>query len=150
MALSIVKSLAISISTKKMYTEKEITAMGYIPAPENYFTGRALLKTYVNPDERTNAYIGEVLFEAGTRTKWHTHESNQILLVREGICLYQEEGKPIQKIKAGDFVNVMPGIKHWHGASPDGIMIHTAIGLNAEKGLVNWMEPVSDEEYNQY
>ncbi|MDV4043715.1 cupin [Elizabethkingia anophelis] len=130
-----------------MYTEKEILAMGYQPAPVDYFTGKAWLKSYVSPDEKTNAYIGEVLFEPGTRTKWHTHESNQILLVREGTCYYQEEGKSIQKIKAGDFVNIMPKVKHWHGTSPDNIMIHTAIGLNAEKGPVNWMEPVSDKEY---
>lgn len=132
-----------------MYSEKEIIEMGFQPAPADYFTGKAWLKSYVFPDDNTNAYIGEVLFEPGTRNNWHTHGSNQILLVREGVCYYQEEGKPIQKINAGDFVNIMPGVKHWHGASPDEVMIHTAIGINAEKGLVNWMEPVTDMEYNQ-
>ncbi|MEC5145801.1 cupin domain-containing protein [Chitinophaga sp. 212800010-3] len=132
-----------------MYSEKEIIEMGFQPAPADYFTGKAWLKSYVFPDDNTNAYIGEVLFEPGTRNNWHTHGSNQILLVREGICYCQEEGKPIQKINAGDFVNIMPGVKHWHGASPDEVMIHTAIGINAEKGLVTWMEPVTDMQYNQ-
>ena len=132
-----------------MYAEKEIEAMGFVPAQQEYFTGKARLKTYVFPDDHTNAYIGEVLFEPGTHNNRHTHGSNQILLIREGICFYQEEGRPIQKIKAGDFINIMPRVKHWHGASPDGVMIHTAIGINAEKGLVNWMEPVTEKEYNE-
>ena len=132
----------------KTYTEDEIKNMGYQPAAAEYFTGKAWLKTYVAPDSTTNAYVGDVLFEPGTRNNWHTHGGNQILMVREGICYYQEEGKPVQKIVAGNAINVLPGVKHWHGASPNGIMIHTAIGINTEKGLVNWMEPVSDEDYN--
>ncbi|WP_312553138.1 cupin domain-containing protein [Empedobacter brevis] len=131
----------------KTYTEEEMKTMGFEPAPAEYFTGKAWLKNYVFPDDKTDAYVGEVLFAPGTRNNWHTHGSNQILLIREGICYYQEEGKPIQKIKAGHFINIMPGVKHWHGASPDEFMIHTAIGINAEKGLVNWMEPVTDEDY---
>ena len=132
----------------KKYTEQEIKGMGFVPAQQEYFTGKAWLKTYVFPDDTTDAYVGEVLFEPGTRNNWHKHGSNQILLIREGVCFYQEEGQPVQKISAGGYVNIMPGIRHGHGASPDGVMIHTAIGINAEKGLVNWEEPVADEDYN--
>lgn len=131
----------------KKYTKTEIENMGYKPAPAEYFIGNAWLKTFIVPDEHTNAIISDVLFEPTTRNNWHTHGSNQILLVKEGVCYYQEEGKPIQQVKAGGAINVLPGVKHWHGASPDAVMIHTAIGLNTEKGIVNWMEPVTDEEY---
>ncbi len=130
-----------------MYTEQEIEAMGFTPAPQEYFKGKAWLRNYVFPDENTDAYVGEVMFAPSTRNNWHSHGSNQILLIREGVCYYQAEGHPIQKIQAGGFVNILPGIRHWHGASPDGVMIHTAIGINTEKGLVNWMEAVSDEDY---
>ncbi|WP_410221232.1 cupin domain-containing protein [Pedobacter sp.] len=129
------------------YTKQEIEQMGYKEAPDSYFTGKAWLKTYVTPDQDTNAVISDVLFEPGARNHWHTHGSNQILLVREGTCYYQEEGKPVQKFKAGSVINILPGIKHWHGASPDAVMVHTAIGINTEKGIVNWLEPVSDENY---
>lgn len=132
-----------------MYNVNELLEKGYSDARRDLFTGKAWLKTYVNPDEKTNAYVGEVVFEPGSRNNWHTHGSNQILLIREGVCYYQEEGKPIEKIPAGGVINVKPGIKHWHGASPDGVMIHIAIGINAEKGLVIWMEPVTEKEYNQ-
>jgi quercetin dioxygenase-like cupin family protein len=130
------------------YTEEQMQEKGYKPAPADYFTGRAWLKPLVTPDENTNCIISDVLFEPETRNNWHTHGSNQILLVKEGVCYYQEEGKAIQKIKAGSAINVLAGIKHWHGASPDAEMIHTAIGINTEKGIVNWLDPVTDEQYS--
>jgi quercetin dioxygenase-like cupin family protein len=130
-----------------METETLI-AQGFKPAPSEYFTGKAFVKTLVAADAVTNCNISDVAFEAGCRNNWHTHPSNQILIVKEGVCFYQEEGKPIQKINAGDVINVLPETKHWHGASPDASMVHIAININTEKGVVNWMEPVSDEEYN--
>lgn len=126
---------------------EKLAEQGYRPAPAGYFSGNAFVKTLVASDKVTNCTISDVYFEAGSRNNWHTHPSNQILLVKEGICYYQEAGKPLQKIPAGGTINVLPGIKHWHGASPDAAMIHVAINLNTEKGLVNWMEPVSDIDY---
>jgi quercetin dioxygenase-like cupin family protein len=120
---------------------------GYKRAPEDYFTGTAWLKPLITPDEVTNCTISDVLFEPTARNYWHTHPSNQILIVTEGNGYYQEEGLPVQDIKAGDVINILPGVKHWHGASPDGRFRHTAININSEKGTVNWIEPVSDEDY---
>lgn len=121
---------------------------GYTPVPAEYFSGNAFLKPLVKADNVTNCNVSEVVFAPGCRNNWHTHPSNQILLVKQGVCYYQEEGKPIQKFAAGDVINVLPGIRHWHGASPDTVMIHTAININTEKGVVNWLEPVTDEAYN--
>lgn len=120
---------------------------GYKPTPSEYFTGNAWLKGLVASDEHTNCSINKVLFEPGARNNWHTHPSNQILIVTEGIGFYQEEGQDIKEIRVGDTVNILPGIKHWHGASPNSQFIHIAINLNTEKGVVNWMEPVTDEQY---
>ncbi|WP_316806740.1 cupin domain-containing protein [Pedobacter agri] len=119
----------------------------FTPAPASYFTGKAFLKTLVAADEITNCNISEVVFEQGCRNNWHTHPSNQILIVKEGTCWYQEEGKPIQKFSAGEAINILPGIKHWHGASPDAPMVHFAININTENGMVNWLEPVTDAQY---
>jgi quercetin dioxygenase-like cupin family protein len=123
---------------------------GYNAVPASYFTGNAWLKMLVTADEQTNCSIGDVKFEAGARNNWHTHPSNQILIVTEGIGYYQEEGSPIREIRVGDVVNVMPGIKHWHGASPNSKFSHFAINLNTEKGTVNWLEPVTDEQYTKF
>lgn len=121
---------------------------GFQPAPAGYFTGKAYVNPLVVADAITNCNVSYVAFEAGCRNNWHTHPSNQILIVKEGICYYQEEGKPLQKAKAGEVINVLPGTRHWHGASPNEPMVHIAININTEKGLVNWMEAVSDEKYN--
>ncbi len=120
---------------------------GFKPAPAEYFSGKAFIKSLIIADEVTNCNVNDVVFEAGCRNNWHTHPSNQILIVKEGVCYYQEEGQPMQKVQAGGVINVLPGIKHWHGASPDAPMVHIAININTDKGLVNWMEPVSDAVY---
>ena len=126
---------------------KDLEQEGFKPAPAEYFSGKAYVKTLVAKDDVTNCNISDVYFEAGCRNNWHVHPSNQILIVKEGMCFYQEEGKPVQKVPADGIINVLPGIKHWHGASPDAPMVHIAININTEKGMVNWLEPVSDEQY---
>lgn len=122
---------------------------GYTRAPQEYFTGTVWLKSLVKPDEVTNCTITDVLFEPYARNHWHTHPSNQILIVTEGVGYYQEEGSNIQEIHVGDVINILPGVKHWHGASPNGEFKHTAININSEKGTVNWIKPVSDTEYSK-
>jgi quercetin dioxygenase-like cupin family protein len=131
-----------------MKTEN-LLSQGFKAAPSDYFVGNAFIKTLVAADNITNCNVSDVAFEAGCRNNWHTHPSNQILIVKEGTCYYQEEGKPIQKFEPGQAINILPGIKHWHGASPQAPMIHIAININTNKGMVNWMEPVTDEEYNK-
>src|ERR1700712_4234723 len=115
---------------------------GYKLGALQYFTGNVYVKMYVAPDNITNCSIADVYFEPGVINNWHTHPSNQILMVKEGVCHYQEEGRPLQIFQAGEVINILPGIKHWHGASPDGKMVHTAININTEKGTVTWLEPV--------
>ena len=127
---------------------KNLESQGFKPAPSDYFTGKAFIKPLVVADDITNCNISDVAFEAGCRNNWHTHPSNQILIVKEGICYYQEKGKPLQKIPTGGVVNILPNIQHWHGASPDAPMVHIAININTDKGVVNWMEAVTDAEYN--
>ena len=128
--------------------ENEKTAPeGFGPVATQYFTGIAWLKMRVVPDEITNCSIGEVIFEPGSRNNWHTHPGNQILIVIQGVGYYQEVGSPIRKIKVGDVINVLPGIKHWHGATPEGRFSHYAVNINTEKGIVDWLEPVTNEQY---
>lgn len=121
---------------------------GYKQAPADYFTGNAWVKSLIVPDDVTNCTISDVVFEPGARNNWHIHPSNQILIVTEGVGYYQEEGSTIREIRVGDVINVLPGIKHWHGASANSRFAHTAININSEKGTVNWLERVTDQQYN--
>ncbi len=119
-------------------------------APEAYFTGTTHVKMLVAADDTLNTQIGNVVFEAGARNNWHTHGGGQILIATQGTGYYQEKGKPIQLLNPGDVVKIAPGIVHWHGASPGSAFTHIAINTNTQKGVVEWMDRVTDEEYNSF
>lgn len=118
--------------------------------PENksyaqYFTGTSYLEIL----SAEGVVIGNVTFEPGCRNFWHIHrKGGQVLLVTGGRGWYQEEGKPAQELHAGDVVNIPPDTKHWHGAARDSWFAHLAVEVPAEGRSNEWLEPVSDEEYN--
>jgi quercetin dioxygenase-like cupin family protein len=117
-------------------------------APAEYFTGTAWVRPLVPNDSTYNCVISNVVFEARARNNWHTHPSGQILLATEGTGYYQEKGRPVQKLHKGDVVKILPNVEHWHGASHDSEFTHIAINPNTEKGIVVWLQRVTDEEYN--
>jgi quercetin dioxygenase-like cupin family protein len=63
--------------------------------------------------------------------------------VTAGEGLVCADGEGPQVIRAGDVVWTPPGERHWHGATADSIMSHTAISL----GATEWAEEVSDSDY---
>jgi quercetin dioxygenase-like cupin family protein len=40
-------------------------------------------------------------------------------------------------------------VKHWHGASPTTAMTHIAIQEQLDGKTVDWLEKVSDEQYQR-
>ncbi|HEV7424277.1 MAG TPA: cupin domain-containing protein [Candidatus Paceibacterota bacterium] len=119
-------------------------------APADYFTGTVWFKTLVPADEILNTQVGNVVFEPAARNNWHTHPGGQILIATAGVGYYQEKGKPIQILRAGDVVKISPDIIHWHGASHDSEFTHIAVNSNTQKGIVQWLDKVTDEEYNNH
>lgn len=117
-------------------------------APADYFTGEVWVNMLLPNDAALNCQVGNVVFEAGARNNWHTHGGGQILIATDGVGYYQEKGKPIQVLHKGDVVRILPGVVHWHGASHGSAFTHIAINPNTDKGIVEWMQPVTDEEYN--
>jgi len=91
-----------------------------------------------------------VTFEPSARTAWHTHTLGQTLIVTAGRGLAQRLGGPIEEIRPGDVIWIAPGEKHWHGAAPTTAMTHIAIQEHLDGKVVDWMEKVSDEQYQQY
>jgi quercetin dioxygenase-like cupin family protein len=116
--------------------------------PADHFTGKAWNIGLVADDTMYNTVIGNVYFEPGARSNWHSHPAGQILIITDGVGYYQEKGQPRRTIKKGDVVRCPPNVVHWHGASPDSGLQQLYIIPNTEKGIVQWMGPVSDEEYN--
>ena len=117
-------------------------------APAEYFTGTAWVKMLVTADDTFNTSVANVTFEPGARNNWHTHPGGQILIITDGVGYYQEKGKPVQLLHEGNVIKILPGVVHWHGASPDNEMTHLAINTNTQKGIVEWLQKVTDEEYS--
>jgi quercetin dioxygenase-like cupin family protein len=98
------------------------------------------------PDHATVAFVR---FEPGARTAWHTHSRGQLLVVTAGTGRVQRKGATVEEIHPGDAVWFSPGEVHWHGAAPEDSMTHLTIQEPAERNAVEWLELVSDDEYNQ-
>ncbi|WP_237026972.1 cupin domain-containing protein [Lactobacillus sp. S2-2] len=109
-----------------------------------FFIGNSFLKTLVADDD-IDVSVGNVTFEPGCRNNWHVHFDYQILLVTGGEGWYQEAGKEARKLVPGDVVVTKSNVKHWHGATKNSWFEHIAI----TKGKSEFLEPVSDDEYNQ-
>ncbi|MBC3539093.1 cupin domain-containing protein [Rufibacter sediminis] len=115
--------------------------------PAENFTGKAWNTGLVANDSVYNTLVGNVYFEPGARSNWHTHPAGQILIITDGEGFHQVKGQPRQTLKKGDVVKCPPNVTHWHGASPEKGMQQMYIIPNTEKGIVQWLHPVSDEEY---
>lgn len=113
----------------------------------NYFTGAVRVDAPFKATSPARVSGATVTFEPGARTAWHTHPLGQTLIVTQGMGLVQEWGKPIQVIKAGDTVWIPPGVKHWHGATAKTAMTHVAVVEQLDGRSVDWMELVSDQQY---
>ncbi len=118
-------------------------------APSDFFTGNAYVYGLMEADSIFTTAAGNVVFEAGARSNWHSHPSGQILLVTSGKGYHQIEGQPKEVIRKGDVVTCPPKTSHWHGASTDSSMTHIYIAPNTEKGIVEWGAAVTDDEYDR-
>jgi len=128
----------------------EIKRNGTQPANKgsaDNFTGSVRIDPLFKADENRRASGSSVTFEPGSRTVWHTHPRGQTLIVTAGCGWTQCWGGPIVEIRAGDVIICPPGHKHWHGASALTSMTHIAIQEHLDGKVVEWMEPVTDEQY---
>lgn len=127
-----------------------ITRSGAAPSakgPADYFTGTVRIDAPFKGTEPARVGGATVTFEPGARTAWHTHPLGQTLLVLSGFGRTQREGGPIEELRPGDIVWFEPGEKHWHGASPTTAMTHVAIAEALDGKVVDWMEHVTDTQY---
>ncbi len=117
------------------------------PGSGEWFTGRVRVDPLFQAPDPALVSGASVTFEPGARTVWHTHPLGQTLVVLAGSGWAQREGGPVQPIFAGDVVWFAPAEKHWHGATPSNGMTHIAIQERVDGKVVDWLEPVTDEQY---
>src|SRR6185312_3182378 len=134
-------------SHKKNKRMNSFSAKG-VQAPKENFSGPVWVNMNIGGNDGYNTIIGTVTFEPKARTNWHTHSTGQILFVIDGAGYYQEKGKPAQTIRNGDVVKIPKNVIHWHGASHHSMMRHIAIVPESDKEKTQWLQPVTDEEYN--
>src|SRR6266516_4009433 len=128
----------------------EIKRSGSQPSgkgPTDYFTGTVRIDPLFQAQDPPRAVGASVTFEPGARTAWHTHPLGQTLIVTAGCGLAQRWGGPLEQIRPGDVIWFPPGEKHWHGATSTTAMTHIAIQEQLDGKTVDWMEKVSDEQY---
>ncbi len=129
----------------------EIIKAGSQPSakgPEDWFTGSVRIDPLFQPNESRRAAAATVTFEPGARTAWHTHPLGQTLIVTSGCGWVQREGGPVEEVYPGDIVWIEANEKHWHGATASNGMTHIAIQESLNGKVVDWMEKVTDQQYN--
>lgn len=113
-----------------------------------YFIGNSYLAGLATGEGKL--HVDNVTFEPRCRNNWHIHhKGGQILICVGGRGWYQEWGKQAQELRPGDVVDIPAETKHWHGAAADSWFQHIAIGVPAEGASAEWLEPVTDAEYDK-
>ena len=128
----------------------KITRVGTTPSmvgPADWFTGNVRVDSLFPSDGGRHSNGGVVTFEPAARTHWHTHPSGQTIIITQGLGLVQRENGAVEEVRPGDVVFFEVGEKHWHGASPKVGMTHIAITEVLDGKAVEWLEPVTDEQY---
>ena len=132
--------------SKAAAQDSSIFPKGEISTVNNH-TGTIWLKELNVPDSIFSYSIAVATYAPGAKLDWHIHPGGQILLITEGTGYYQEKGKPIQIIHKGDVIQCLPGVAHWHGASPGSSFAYIAT-TPIQKGKTIWLQRVPDAEYN--
>lgn len=129
----------------------EINRAGSQPSakgPAESFTGTVRIDPLFPQVDPMRASASYVTFEPCSRTNWHTHPLGQRLVVTSGFGRVQRWGGPVEEIRPGDVVLIGANEKHWHGAAPSTAMTHIAIQEALDGKVVEWLEKVTEEQYN--
>jgi 4-carboxymuconolactone decarboxylase len=143
--------LSLSLVTSASAQSISIARSGSQPSrtgPAENFTGSVRVDPLFQASDPARASGGLVTFEPAARSAWHSHPLGQVLIVTAGTGRVQQWGGPIDEIRQGDVVRIPPGVKHWHGAAPTTSMAHIALVEQLDGKSTEWMEKVSEEQYN--
>lgn len=141
---------------EKPLTDKDKHAQSImfpVGEPNNAYAKYFIGQSYLAPVSTEQVKIYNVTFEPKCRNNWHIHNAKsgggQMLIGVGGRGYYQEWGKAPIEIVEGTVINIPAGVKHWHGAAPNSWFSHLAVEIDGVETSNEWLEPVSDEEYNK-
>lgn len=90
------------------------------------FAGAVTFQPLVSKSVSKDFNMLMVNFSKGARNKFHTHTSDQVLIVTSGKGIVATEDKQ-QVVGVGDVIHVPAGEKHWHGATKESDFSHIAL-----------------------
>ncbi len=126
-------------------THRKAADVPWTPAGTEHFTGEVRFGPLHAPHKPADLNVLAVGFAAGARSDWHSHPAGQVLYIVSGTARVQAEGEPTVVAGPGDAVHAAAGVVHWHGAAPNGPMVHLSI---THGGATEWLpRKVTDEEY---
>lgn len=145
-AVCIAPSVAAQTSVTQISHDAERSAT---PGPAANFTGSVSVRSLFPATPPSTVSAGEVTFQPGARSNWHRHPMGQHLIVTAGRGWTQVEGGAVVEMRPGDVIWCPPGVKHWHGASPDQGVTHIAIQETVDGTNAEWLEPVTAAQYRR-
>lgn len=114
-------------------------------ADSTRFTGRVWRTDYVEGADDDAMSGSRFLYEPGSRSFWHVHEREQVIVAVFGVGLVAWDGLAAPHVlNPGDWWYVEPGVAHWHGATPDAPFAHLAITAG---GSTEWLHRVSEDDF---
>lgn len=151
LCLSLAANAAIVNAAETAGNAQTITKAGThapVKGSEKFFTGNVRVERIFNANESAPFSAAYVTFEPGARSFWHTHPGGQHLVVTFGVGRTGTTDGKVEEFRAGDAIWCPPGVKHWHGATPDSAMTHIAITVIKDGKSAEWMQEVTDAQYN--
>ena len=79
--------------------------------------------------------VNVLRFDAGTRSKPHSHSRDQLLYYVSGRGVVAIGGGEDEFVEEGEFVLLPAGVAHMHGAADDGSAVHTSCAAPARRSL---------------
>lgn len=137
--------------TKDEFNQINVFGLGQ---PNDAFAQYFSSQSFLNPLGKTDSGVSfaNVTFEPGCRNNWHIHHASegggQVLLCTAGSGWYQAEGEEPISMAPGSVVIIPANVKHWHGAKKDSWFSHIAVEVPGKDTHNEWLEPVSDSDYN--
>ncbi|GBF19384.1 MULTISPECIES: DUF4440 domain-containing protein [Arenibacter] len=132
------------VTITSLYAQESVFPKGKL-APNVHHKGDVWLSHVTEADETFDYHVAQAVSAPGAFLNWHIHPDGQQLLITNGIGYYQEKGKEVQVIQAGDVVKCLPNVEHWHGAAPNSPVTYLAI---SGKTPTVWTNELTQGEYD--
>lgn len=119
-----------------------------VSPPADKHAGKIVVEQQFRAEAPSRVAGAMVTFQPRARTNWHSHPAGQTLVITAGSGFVQHWGGPRMPAQAGDVVWIPANTKHWHGGGETTPMSHVAVTEHLDGKTVEWMEAVTDEQYD--